>query len=229
MAKKAKQKTVEFTEKEVQFGHTVYIILMVCILGVIAGIAWTIVDLILPQGLYEVFFHDNLGLQILVIGIAAFILFFLLILFYTFGKKGTRLITRAIFSAKRTYEGMNVSKLARFTTWGLIVSIGIFVVGVVWFIVEVLSSVSSGTSSGVDSAFVNFFINPNNGGLKFLVLALIATGVVLLFIFVSWLVNDGSIFFARAFLKIPVSMPKDTPATSASSDESQDAIDAPEE
>ena len=92
--------TVEFTEKEKKFGHTLFIIMMICILGVIAGIAWTIVDLILPQGLYVVFFHDNIGLQIAVIGIAAFLLFFLLILFYAFGKKGTRMITRAIFTAE---------------------------------------------------------------------------------------------------------------------------------
>ena len=52
------------------------------------------------------------------------------------------------------------------------------------------------------------FFNNLSGGEKVLLLTLIALGVLLLFVFGSWLVNDGNIFFARIFLKLPVTVPK---------------------
>jgi hypothetical protein len=231
------QVPLEFTGKELRFGHAVYIIMMVMMLLAIGGFVWAIVDFILPQGLLSVFLSENLGLKIVVIGIAAFVTFFLLILFYSFGKKGTRMITKAIFSARRIYAGINVSKLAQFTTWGLIISLGIFVLGLVWYLVGVVSSVASG-GAGSSDALVGFFIGAGNGGLKFLALTLFGLGFVLLFIFVAWLVSDGNIFFARIFLKIPVNMPSLSSEADVSSDEFPDAgsdefpdagNDAPEE
>lgn len=130
-----KGKTVYFTSWQVRLGHAYYLLVVIFIIATVAGLVWSIFDALYPSGLYAAFLGGNIGVKITVIGIAAFLLFFLLIFFYALRRKGTDVITKSIFASKRLYEDLKVSGLARFTTWGLIGAILIFGAGAVMFVI----------------------------------------------------------------------------------------------
>jgi len=211
-----KGKTVYFTSWQVRLGHTYYFLMVIFMIASVAGLVWSIFDALYPSGLYAAFLSGNIGLKIIIIGIAAFLSFFLLILFYALRRKGTDVITKSIFASKRLYADLKVSPLARFTTWGLVASILIFDAGVVMFVIQVIGDYASGTQTIATDAslFIRVFDN-FSGGEIFLVISFLALSTLFLIIFVDWLINAGTIFFAKIFLKIPLDVEKDSTRASA--------------
>jgi len=220
-----KGKNIVFTDQEVRIGHIFYMIMVILIIATVAGLVWAIIDAIYVPGLYALFVEENIGLKIVIIGIAAFLAFFLLILFFSLRKKGTDTMTKAIFATKRLYENLKVSSLVKFTTWGLVIAILIFGFGAVSFVIQLVGTY---TTVAVDTDTQNFllFMKSFTGGEIFLVISVLALSTVFMIIFVAWLINAGTIFFARVFLKIPIDVGPSAPKDSSSS--ADEAGDAPE-
>lgn len=218
-------KTVTFSEQEVRIGHTLYIILAIFIIAACAGLVWAIFDAVYLPGLYSVFVSDNVGIKILIIGIAAFLLFFLLITFFSLRRKGTHVVTKAVFATKRLYEHLKVSPLAKFTTAGLIIAILIFGAGAIIFVIQLIGTYTTVAPDTDTANFVQIF-SYFSGGEIFLVISILALSTVFLIIFVAWLFNAGTIFFARVFLKIPINVEPAKPKDSTGS--TDEAGDSPE-
>src|SRR5271157_114874 len=222
-----KGRKIYFTSKQVRIGHTFYMVLAVLIIAAVAGLVWAIFDAAYVPGLYAAFVSDNIGFKILIIGVAAFLAFFLLVLFFSLRRKGTDVITKAIFATKRLYEHLKVSALAKFTPGGLIIAILIFGFGAISFVIQLVGTY---TSVAVDSDTQSFlqFMNSFSGGEIFLVISILALSTVLLIIFVAWLTNAGTIFFARVFLKIPIDVEPATPKKDDSTDSTAETGEEPE-
>ncbi|HME53846.1 MAG TPA: hypothetical protein VKM55_16580 [Candidatus Lokiarchaeia archaeon] len=211
--------TIDFTEHEKKIGRILYFILVVCIIASIAGLGWTILDIIQPTGKLETFLQGNAGLKLVLLGIAAFILFLMLIAFYGMRRRGIDLITRVVFTAKRVYRDMKVPKMAQFTTGGLIVSIFVMALGGIWLMIQIIldyvfnTSSASGDSSAVPKLLL--FLDALTAGELFMIIAVFCLCLVFIIILFAWLGNAGNIFFARTFLKIPISPEKfaSTPGT----------------
>lgn len=202
-------KAIDFTEQEKKIGRILYFILVICIIASVAGLGWTILDIIQPTGKLETFFQDNAGLKLVFLGIAAFILFLMLISFYGMRRRGTDMITRVVFTAKRVYRDMKVPKMAQFTTGGLIASIFVMALGGVWLMIQIILDYALGTTSasGDTNAAPKLlmFLDALTAGELFMIIALFCLCLVFIIILFAWLGNAGNIFFARTFLKIPIS------------------------
>ncbi|HMF33844.1 MAG TPA: hypothetical protein VKK79_20630 [Candidatus Lokiarchaeia archaeon] len=199
---------VQFTEREVKIGRIMYFVLVICMIATVGGLAWTIGDVIAPTGKLADFLNANLGSKIIIIGVACFILFFLLVFFYGMHRKGSLFICKAIFGAKKLYREMKTTKLAQFTSGGLMVSIIIFAVGFIWLIIQIIvwytTNTSAPTPTGLtQSTTVTFwFLSSITGGELFLAIGILAVAIVCLTIGIAWLWNAGNIFFARLLMKL---------------------------
>jgi hypothetical protein len=201
---------VQFTETEMKTGRVLYYILVGCIIFTIGGLAWTIGDMISPTGKLADFLAANAGTKTIIIGIACFILIFLLIFFYGMHRKGSKAIARSLFGAKKLYRDMKVNKLAQFTSGGLMVSILVFAVGFLWLVIQIIvwyvtiSKSAPPTATGLtQSTQVTFwFLQSITGGELVLTIGILAVGFVCLAIGIAWLWNAGNIFFARTLVKL---------------------------
>lgn len=192
--------SIDFTTREVKIGRTFYYVLAVFIIYTAFAAVWAILDIIQPSGKFADFIGSDLGIKITVIGIMGVVLFLLLVFLYGMHRKGTKLITKALFAADKMNRELKVSKLARFTTRGLLVSVLIFTIGFIWFLIEFAASGSS--SAGVSPLWTFLHGVTQSVGVLLLTIGVFAVGVIFIIICFAWLWNAGNIYFTRHLLKI---------------------------
>jgi hypothetical protein len=206
---------IDFTDQEKKVGRVLYYILVICIIASVAGFGWTIADIIKPQGKLQSFLTGNAGLNLVLIGVSAFILFLMLIAFYGMRRRGTDMITRVIFTAKQIYKDMKVPKMAQFTTGGLMVSIFVMAIGGFILMIQILLDSVFNTQAAAGEAItvggvtesppaILMFLSRLTSGELFMIIAVFCLCMTLIVVLFAWLGSAGNIFFARAFLKIAI-------------------------
>jgi len=184
---------VDFSAREVQVGRYMYYIFVVILLEIAGATAWTISDIISPTGKWADFWSLNSGVKIAVIGIIAFVVFLLLVIFYGMHRKGIHVLTKAIFASKKLYRDTKGTKIAQVVTGGLMVSIFILVLGVIVFIIEM--------AGGTGPAIV-WLVPQLTTGEILLAIGMVAIGIFFIAVSFAWLWSVGNIFFAKALLKV---------------------------
>ena len=192
--------SIDFTAREVKIGITFYYVLAAFIIFIAFAAIWTVLDIIQPNQKFAAFIGSDIGVKITIIGIMAVVLFLLLVFLYGMHRKGTKFITKALFAAEKVNRELKVSKLALFTTRGLLVSIVIFTIGFIYFLIEFAAS---GSTNGGGNFVWTFLINVAQSiGAFLLTIGIFAVGVLFLIICFAWLWNAGNIYFTRHLLKI---------------------------
>ncbi|HMF31324.1 MAG TPA: hypothetical protein VKK79_07920 [Candidatus Lokiarchaeia archaeon] len=185
---------ISFTHRQSVVGKTLYFILVICIILIVGAAAWTISDLLQPTGKLTGFLELPFGAQLAILGAGLFVLFLLLITFYTLYKRGANAITRLLFTSKRMYQEMQVKTLAKWMTGGLMVAILLVTAGLVSLAVQI-------AAFGTSNALISGFLKELSNGEFVLMIGLFALGFTGMAIAFEWLWNVGNIFFARKFLK----------------------------
>ena len=93
--------TFGFTKKQVNIAIIFYVAIVSACIITLAGVIYTIADLLMAQGKLGLFLSLSLGYQIVIIGGFFAGLFFLLILFVGLFKRGTKGLLKYIFKTKK--------------------------------------------------------------------------------------------------------------------------------
>ena len=92
---------IRFSKKQKLFATIFYVAITITVIIIIAGIVYTIGDIIMATGKMELFLSLNFGYQIATIGALLAGLFFLIVYFFGLYKKGSTLILKNIFRKKQ--------------------------------------------------------------------------------------------------------------------------------
>lgn len=182
-----------FSRSETMLGKTLYYVLVISIVVIVAGVGWSIADWLQPTGKFEAFLALPWGAKIAVIGAFLFLFFLLLIAFSQLHARGVNSITHALFSAKHEYKEAVVSTMARLVTAGLMISVLLTTAGMIMFAVEALA--------GAGGTGITAFLASLTGGETTLVAGIFSATLTMLVISFAWLWNVGNYFFARKFFK----------------------------
>ncbi len=185
-------KSISFTHGEAVTGKTLYFILVISVIIVVLGAAWTILDTVMPTGKWDWFIAQSLGVQFAIIGAGLFGLFMLFILFFMLYKGGTHSITKALFSAKKVYSEMKTTGFAKVVTGGIMISIFLVAGGVVIYLIQLLSTGES--ISGWELVF-----GAAGNGRLILILGIIAVACTSMVIAFAYFWNAGNIALTRRF------------------------------
>jgi len=129
----------------------IFYILIVCAsLVTIGGVVWTLADIFIgTTGKWEMFLTLNLGYQIAIIGGLLAGLFFLLIFFFGLFKKTSKSLITFIYK-KRELEQKYKNRIdVKIAAGGLIISLIVIIVGVIFAVILELFNISSGGSSSL--------------------------------------------------------------------------------
>ncbi|MFW9951047.1 MAG: hypothetical protein ACFFKA_13095 [Candidatus Thorarchaeota archaeon] len=172
----------DYTSKQRAVGELFYSFIVVACLITLTGIVWSIFDVIMPQGKFDLFLSLNLGYQIAII--AGFLagLFFLLIFFFGLFKKGRRWVTKFVFKVKRIEEKYKNRINVKIAAGGLLISIILIIIGMSWALIQ---DILLGTTSG--SPLSGFIENFSAGNwILFSGIALFAILAIALFMIYFW-------------------------------------------
>jgi hypothetical protein len=167
-----------YTKKQKKIALIMYISIVIACLVCIAGIVYTIADLIMATGKLTYFLSLNVGYQIAVIGALFAGLFFLIVNFYGLYKKGINLILKNIFK-KKIYDEKYKNRVAVKTAAGaLMLSICAIIIGIVFALFYELFSTPGGSDSSLITLFAQF-----------------SQGQVVLFVGIFLFIIIGLVFF----------------------------------
>ncbi|MFW9948823.1 MAG: hypothetical protein ACFFKA_01700 [Candidatus Thorarchaeota archaeon] len=172
----------DFTSKQRAVGEILYTFIVVACLVTLTGLIWSILDVIMPQGKFELFLALNLGYQIAII--AGFLagLFFLLVFFFGLFKKGRRWVTKFVFKIKKIEEKYKNRLDVKIAAGGLLISIILIIIGMTYAIIQ---DILIGSSSG--SPFSGFLESFSGGNwILFSGIVLFAVLAIALFMIYFW-------------------------------------------
>jgi hypothetical protein len=167
-----------YTQKQKKIALILYIAISLTIIVIIAGIVYTIADIIMATGKMELFLSLNFGYQIAVIGTLFAGLFFLVVYFFGLYRKGVNLILKNIFR-KKVYNDKYRNRI------GVRIAAGALMLSIFSIILGILVAI-----------FYDIFTAPSNGNRTTLttVFKEISQGQVILFIGILLLIIIGLVF-----------------------------------
>ncbi|MFW9770749.1 MAG: hypothetical protein ACFFFB_01435 [Candidatus Heimdallarchaeota archaeon] len=171
----------DYTEGQMKVARIFYIIIVIACLIIIGGTVWSIADFISPTGKLDAFLELNWGYKIAII--AGFLagLFFLLVFFYGLFKKGSKWILRVFFKVRELEERFKNRITVKIAAGGLLTSIILVLIGVVWALVqEILIPESGSPFSGLFSLF-----SSGNWAL-FIGISVLVAALIILFMIYFW-------------------------------------------
>ena len=140
----------EYSKNQKMVSLIFYIIIVCASLVTIGGVVWTLADIFIgTTGKWEMFLALNLGYQIAIIGGLLAGLFFLLIFFFGLFKKTSKSLITFIYK-KRELEQKYKNRIdVKIAAGGLIISLIVIIVGVIFAVILELFNISSGGSSSL--------------------------------------------------------------------------------
>lgn len=167
-----------YTQKQKKIALILYIAITITIIVIIAGIVYTIADIIMETGKMELFLSLNFGYQIAVIGTLFAGLFFLVVYFFGLYRKGVNVILKNIFRKKVYNDKYRNRTGVRIAAGALMLSIFSIILGIIVAI------------------FYDLFTAPSNGGRTTLTTVFkdLSQGQIVLFIGIIMLVIIGLVF-----------------------------------
>jgi hypothetical protein len=171
-----------YTSKQRAIGELFYIFLVITCLITIGGLIYSVFDVYMPQGKFDIFLSLNLGYQIAIV--AGFLagLFFLLIFFFGLFKKGRRWVTKFVFKVKQIEEKYKNRLDVKVAAGGLLISILLIIVGIA---IAIIQEIILGSTGG--SIFSEFFENFSTGNwILFSGISLFALLAIVLFMIYFW-------------------------------------------
>ena len=167
-----------YTQKQKKIALILYIAISITIIVIIAGIVYTIADIIMETGKMELFLSLNFGYQIAVIGTLFAGLFFLVVYFFGLYRKGVNVILKNIFRKKVYNDKYRNRTGVRIAAGALMISIFSIILGIIVAI------------------FYDVFTAPSNGGRTTLTTVFkdLSQGQIVLFIGIIMLVIIGLVF-----------------------------------
>ena len=168
----------DYSQKQKKIALILYIAISIIIIVIIAGIVYTIADIIMATGKMELFLSLNFGYQIAVIGTLFAGLFFLVVYFFGLYRKGVNVILKNIFRKKIYNDKYRNRTGVRIAAGALMLSIFSIIIGIIVAI------------------FYDIFTAPSNGDRTTLttVFAEISQGQIVLFIGIIMLIIIGLVF-----------------------------------
>ena len=135
----AEQKKPTYSKNQINIANGFYILFVVAFIVLLLGIIWMVVDWALGDTKISLWFLSlQFGLQIMIIGGLFAGLFFLIVFFFGFFKKGRKRILNYTFKAKDVDESYKNRTDIKVIAFGFLISIIIVIVGVVLFIAMIV-------------------------------------------------------------------------------------------
>jgi len=133
------QKKTIYSKNQINVANGFYILFVVAFIVLIIGVIWMVVDWALGDTKISLWFLSlQFGLQIMIIGGLFAGLFFLIVFFFGFFKKGRKRILNYTFKAKDVDESYKNRTDIKVIAFGFLISIIIVIIGVVLFIAMVV-------------------------------------------------------------------------------------------
>lgn len=121
---------IHFSKQQKLVATIFYIAITIIIIVIIAGIVYTIADLIMATGKMALFLSLNFGYQVAIIGTLLAGLFFFVVYFYGLYKKGRTLILKNIFRKKQFNEKYRNRIGVKIAAGALMFSIFAIIIGI---------------------------------------------------------------------------------------------------
>jgi len=126
---------IKFSKKQKLVATIFYIAISIVVIIIIAGLVYTLADIIMATGKMTLFLSLNFGYQIAVIGMLLAGLFFLVVYFYGLYKKGRNLILKNIFSKKYYHEKYKNRLGVKIAAGALMSSIFAIIIGTLFAVI----------------------------------------------------------------------------------------------
>ena len=140
----------EYSKNQKMVSLIFYIIIVCASLVTIGGVVWTLADIFIgTTGKWEMFLTLNLGYQIAIIGGLLAGLFFLLIFFFGLFKKTSKSLITFIYKKRELEQKYKDRTDVKIAAGGLIISLIVIIVGVIFAVILELFNISSGGSSSL--------------------------------------------------------------------------------
>jgi len=170
---------IRYSKKQKLVATIFYIAITITLIVIIAGIVYTIADIIMATGKMALFLSLNFGYQIAIIGTLLAGLFFLVVYFFGLYKKGRTLILKNIFRKKIFNEKYRNRIGVKIAAGALMLSIFSIIIGI------------------LTAVIYDLFTRPATGDRVTLstIFAELSQGQVVLFMGMLMLIIIGLIFF----------------------------------
>jgi len=171
---------IHYSKKQKLVATIFYIAITITLIVIIAGIVYTIADIIMATGKMALFLDLNFGYQIAIIGTLLAGLFFLVVYFFGLYKKGRTLILKNIFRKKLFNEKYRNRIGVKIAAGALMFSIFAIIIGI------------------TTAILYDIFTSPSPGGERTTlttIFAEISQGQIVLFIGMLMLLIIGLLFF----------------------------------
>jgi len=170
---------IRYTKKQKLVATFFYIAITITIIVIIAGIVYTIADIIMATGKMTLFLSLNFGYQIAIIGTLLAGLFFLVVYFFGLYKKGRTLILKNIFRKKLFNEKYRNRIGVKIAAGALMFSIFAIIIGILTAVIyDLFTSPATGDRVTLNTIFAE-----------------LSQGQIVLFIGLLMLIIIGLIFF----------------------------------
>lgn len=187
-------KDIQFSKKQKTVATFFYIAITITIIVIIAGIVYTIADIIMATGKMAVFLSLNFGYQIAVIGTLLAGLFFLVVYFFGLYKKGRTLILRNIFRKKHYQDKYRNRIGVKLAAGALMFSIFAIIIGILTAIIYDL--LTSPSPNGDRTTLSTLFAELSQGQIV-LVIGMIMLLIIGLVFFLNYLWYNGYYLILR--------------------------------
>lgn len=170
---------IRYSKKQKLVATIFYIAITITLIVIIAGIVYTIADIIMATGKMALFLSLNFGYQIAIIGTLLAGLFFLVVYFFGLYKKGRTLILKNIFRKKLFNEKYRNRIGVKIAAGALMLSIFSIIIGI------------------LTAVIYDLFTRPATGDRVTLttIFAELSQGQIVLFMGMLMLIIIGLIFF----------------------------------
>ena len=170
---------IRYSKKQKLVATIFYIAITITLIVIIAGIVYTIADIIMATGKMALFLGLNFGYQIAIIGTLLAGLFFLVVYFFGLYKKGRTLILKNIFRKKLFNEKYR-------NRFGVKIAAGALMLSIFSIIIGILTAV-----------IYDLFTRPATGERVTLstIFAQLSQGQIVLFMGLLMLIIIGLVFF----------------------------------
>ncbi len=184
---------IRYSKKQKLVATIFYIAITITLIVIIAGIVYTIADIIMATGKMALFLSLNFGYQIAIIGTLLAGLFFLVVYFFGLYKKGRTLILKNIFRKKLFNEKYRNRIGVKIAAGALMLSIFSIIIGI---LTAVIYDLFTRPATGDRVTLTTIFAEMSQGqGVLFIgMLMLIIIGLVF---FLNYLWYNGYYLILR--------------------------------
>lgn len=186
-------KDIHFSKKQKMVASVFYGAITIIIIIIIAGIVYTIADIIMATGKMALFLSLNFGYQIAIVGTLLAGLFFLIVYFFGLYKKGRTLILKNIFRKKHYHDKYRNRFGVKIAAGALMFSIFAIIIGMITAIIyDLFTSPSRGDRVTLATVFAQM-----SQGQTVLLLGIVMLVIIGLIFFLNYLWYNGYYLILR--------------------------------